>query len=247
MPGRIYTITIKALSYPPLLETVMTGKELREIITRSKREELFAYADFIDGYLLRRENEMTIKQESGEKREFSTGAQKQAAAGKGTPSLFPGDAYLEVCKHFEDGAELHGGRNWELGIPLSKLIDSLERHIAQEKMGLTDESHARALAWNAVVYLATKIRIQNGLLPKELDDMPKYKVAATVKGHDFVVETANSMFYIYDYITKQYLWRNLTFHKRTFESSKAKENKEGYYSTRELAEEYIEKYLRGNR
>lgn len=112
-----------------------------------------------------------IKTESGEKREFNTGAKKQPATGKGTPVLFPGDAYLEVCKHFEDGAIHYGGRNWEKGIPLSELINSLERHIAQEKMGLTEESHDRALAWNAIVYLATKLRIEAGILPAELADL----------------------------------------------------------------------------
>lgn len=113
-----------------------------------------------------------IKEEAGKKRTFSTGANKQAAVGKGTPVLFPGDAYLEISKHFEEGADIHGARNWEKGIPLSKLIDSLERHIAQEKLGMTDESHARALAWNAVVYLATKIRIERGQLLEELADIP---------------------------------------------------------------------------
>lgn len=114
---------------------------------------------------------MTIKKESEPERVFDNGAKRQAAAGKGTPSLFPGDAYLEVCKHFEDGAAHYSPRNWEKGLPLSTYIDSLERHIAQEKMGLTDESHDRAIAWNAVCYLATKLRIKAGLLPKELDDL----------------------------------------------------------------------------
>jgi hypothetical protein len=115
-----------------------------------------------------------VKIENGPKRQFSTGATKQAAAGKGTPVLFPGDAYIEIAKHFEAGASAHGPRNWEMGIPLSELMNSLERHIAQEKMGLTDERHDRAMAWEAVVYLATKLRIASGLLPKVLDDMPKY-------------------------------------------------------------------------
>ncbi|HUW45776.1 MAG TPA: dATP/dGTP diphosphohydrolase domain-containing protein [Dehalococcoidia bacterium] len=119
-----------------------------------------------------------IKKEEGEARQFSTGAHKQPAKDKGTPVLFPGDAYLEICKHFEEGAVLHGGRNWEKGIPLSELINSLERHIAQEKMGLTDESHDRALAWCAVVYLATKLRIRQGILPAELADIPSPAEAA---------------------------------------------------------------------
>ena len=115
-----------------------------------------------------------IKIEDGPNREFSTGAEKQAATGKGTPVLVPGDVIIDIAKHFEKGAEVYGARNWEKGIPLSELLNSLERHLQQEKMGLTDEPHARALAWNALVYLATKLRIEKGLLPAELDDMPKY-------------------------------------------------------------------------
>jgi len=117
----------------------------------------------------------TIKKESGENRKFGTGAEKQHSEGKGTPVLFPGDAYIEVCKHFEAGAQHYEARNWEQGIPLSELINSLERHIADEKMGDTSERHDRAIAWNAIAYLATKIRIQRGLLPASLDDMPRYK------------------------------------------------------------------------
>jgi len=118
---------------------------------------------------------MTIKEETGEKRQFSTGAKRQASAGKGLPSLFPGDGYIELCKHFEDGAVLHGDRNWEKGLPLASIIDSLERHIAAEKMGDTSERHDRAIGWNALVYLTTKTRIKEGLLPADLDDMPKYE------------------------------------------------------------------------
>jgi hypothetical protein len=113
-----------------------------------------------------------IKREVGEKRSFETGARKQPASDKGTPVLFPGDAYLEISKHFEDGARIYDARNWEKGIPLSELINSLERHIAQEKMGLTDERHDRAIAWNAVVYLATKLRVESGVLPSSLADIP---------------------------------------------------------------------------
>ncbi len=115
---------------------------------------------------------MTIKKEEAGKRTFGTGADKQNAEGKGTPVLFPPDAYIDLSIHFEEGGKLHGDRNWEKGIPLSELINSLERHIQQEKMGLTDENHDRAIAWNAIVYLATKLRIGAGILPEELADIP---------------------------------------------------------------------------
>ena len=122
-----------------------------------------------------------IKRETGNKREFSTGAKRQNADKKPRPGLFPGDAYLAISQHFADGAAVYDDRNWEKGLPLNSIIDSLERHIAQEKMGLTDESHDLALAWNAVVYLATKLRIKAGILPAELDDMPKYRKRGVVE------------------------------------------------------------------
>ncbi len=117
-----------------------------------------------------------IKIETGPRREFSTGAERQASSGKGTPVLVPGDAIIDIAKLFEKGAAVYGERNWEKGIPLSEILNSLERHLQEEKMGKTDENHARALAWRAVIYLATKLRIENGLLPAELDDMPSYRL-----------------------------------------------------------------------
>ncbi len=117
-----------------------------------------------------------IKKEPGEKRTFSTGAKKQAAAGKGTPVLVPGDAIIDVAIHFEKGADVHGARNWEKGIPLSELLNSLERHLQQLKLGMIDEPHGRAMVWNAIVYLATKLRIERGQLPANLDDMTECRL-----------------------------------------------------------------------
>jgi len=117
-----------------------------------------------------------IKIEGGKDRVFSTGAKRQAAAGKGLPSLLPGDALIEISKHLEAAAEKYGSRNWEKGLPLCSILDSLLRHIYAELAGDTSENHARAIGCNTLFYIATKARIASGLLPKELDDMPKYEV-----------------------------------------------------------------------
>lgn len=187
-----------------------------------------------------------IKKETGEKRQFSTGAKKQSALGKGTPVLFPPDAYLEISRHFEEGARIHGDRNWEKGIPLSQLINSLERHIAQEKMGLTDESHDRALAWNAVVYLATKLRIKAGVLPKELDDLcGAYAVEQVEIPHNLKIGKTRTYYY-YIYCAQQrppYLWRDLQFHNRCY-SVHADNAIEGYYPSQKAAREVLQEYLR---
>ncbi|KKK59198.1 hypothetical protein LCGC14_3036810, partial [marine sediment metagenome] len=123
--------------------------------------------------------------------------ESQAAAGKGTPVLVPGDAIIDIAKLFEKGAAVYGARNWEKGIPLSEILNSLERHLQQEKMGGTDENHARALAWRAVIYLATKLRIENGLLPASLNDMPAYRLEQEVilgkTVEEAIVDTMKSM------------------------------------------------------
>jgi len=195
---------------------------------------------------------MSIRKETGEKREFSTGAKRQAAAGKGTPVLFPGDAYLEVCKHFEEGAIHYSGRNWEKGLPLSTFIDSIERHIAQEKMGLTDESHDRAIAWNGICYLATKLRIKAGILPAELDDLcgayreiPKAIKVETENGFKISrVRTTDgvSRYYIIPERNEGYLWNDLKLHKYCCTNLPPRDT-EGYFSTKKAAEECLAAYL----
>ena len=179
---------------------------------------------------------MPIKKETGKTREFSTGAKKQPAAGKGTPVLVPGDAILEVAKHFEEGAAVHGDRNWEKGIPLSELLNSLERHLQQEKMGLTDESHDRAILWNAIVYMATKLRIVAGILPVELDDMPRYnkyyfawKIAQSCTAPRWYIVNLKDGCY--------YLHNDLVVRDGAFPEST------GYYKTEKLAEATLRAYL----
>lgn len=116
-----------------------------------------------------------INRVDGPRRQFATGASRQAAKGKGTPVLVCPWAYEELAKHFEAGAEIYEPRNWEKGMPLSELINSAERHLIAIKKGLTDERHDRAFAWNAFVFLGTLARIRAGILPESLNDLPKYK------------------------------------------------------------------------
>jgi hypothetical protein len=65
-------------------------------------------------------------------------------------------------------------RNWEKGLPLCSILDSLLRHVQDELEGKIDEDHANAIAWNAHIYNHTKEMIRRGILPTELDDRPNY-------------------------------------------------------------------------
>jgi hypothetical protein len=62
-----------------------------------------------------------------------------------------GDActlFLEVAKHFEDGALKYGENNWQKGIPVHCYIDSAIRHYLKWLRGDKDEPHDRAFVWN---------------------------------------------------------------------------------------------------
>lgn len=56
--------------------------------------------------------------------------------------------FLEVAKHFEEGAKKYGENNWQKGIPTHCYIDSAVRHYLKWKRGDKDEPHDRAFVWN---------------------------------------------------------------------------------------------------
>ena len=139
-----------------------------------------------------------VIKDSGERREFETGAVRDIQEGKGRCDLLPLDmvgrllnlkdtsycdgvvynisryaetsevpyierairdacatfgwtiphAMLEVSKHFEQGCQKYGERNWEKGIPEHCYIDSAIRHYLKWRDGMTDEPHDRAVIWN---------------------------------------------------------------------------------------------------
>lgn len=56
--------------------------------------------------------------------------------------------FLEVSKHFEEGAAKYGEYNWQKGIPVHCYIDSAIRHYLKWIRGDDDERHDRAFVWN---------------------------------------------------------------------------------------------------
>lgn len=58
------------------------------------------------------------------------------------------DMFLEVAKHFEEGAKKYGENNWQKGIPVHCYIDSAVRHYLKWLRGDMDEPHDRAFVWN---------------------------------------------------------------------------------------------------
>lgn len=138
-------------------------------------------------------------QDSGNRREFESGAVRDICEGKGRCDLLPLDivadimddeilcyidqyirsgnrdslvkaiksfsetryktlntAMLEVSKHYEDGCNKYGERNWQKGIPLHCYIDSGVRHYIKFTRGDDDEPHDRAFLWNMLGALWTQ-------------------------------------------------------------------------------------------
>ena len=67
----------------------------------------------------------------------------------------PYTMFLEVAKHFEEGAKKYGPDNWRKGIPVNCYIDSAVRHYLKYLRGDTDERHDRAFVWNILCCIWT--------------------------------------------------------------------------------------------
>lgn len=63
--------------------------------------------------------------------------------------------FLEISKHFEEGAKKYGENNWQKGIPVHCYIDSAVRHYLKFLRGDKDEPHDRAFVWNLMCAIWT--------------------------------------------------------------------------------------------
>ena len=94
--------------------------------------------------------------DSGNRREFESGAVRDIQEGKGRMDLLPACAIIRLAKHFENGAKKYEERNWEKGIPTHSFIDSAIRHLMKYLDGATDEDHLCAAAWNCMCCMWTE-------------------------------------------------------------------------------------------
>ena len=105
---------------------------------------------------------------------------RQSAAGRGAYDLMSPFVAERDAKLFEWGSENRGPRNWELGCPFSRCIQSMERHLVKLKQRDPDEQHDDNLAairfW-AGALMHYEEMIKRGLLSPDLDDMPRYEVS----------------------------------------------------------------------
>ena len=103
---------------------------------------------------------------------YDSGANRSDRTGKGRFDLVSPHALLRLAKHYENGAAIHGNRNWEQGFPISRCYDSAMQHLTQVMIGDTSEDHWAAVAWQCFAAMHFQEMIALGRLPKELDDIP---------------------------------------------------------------------------
>ena len=118
-------------------------------------------------------------QDSGNRREFTTGAVRDRSEDKPRPALISPFASERLGNWLAKGAKKYSSRNWEKGMPISECIESLERHIMRYKQGMVDEDHMAAVMCNAMFILHYEEGMRHGFLSRELDDMPRYLIRCT--------------------------------------------------------------------
>jgi len=105
---------------------------------------------------------------------FSTGAKRDTQQGKLRYDLISPLALTRLAEIYTQGAEHYGDRNWEKGMPFTRVLASLERHLMAFKLGKVDEDHLAQMVWNGFALLHFQEQIANGHLPATLDDTPNY-------------------------------------------------------------------------
>ena len=119
-------------------------------------------------------DEIWNTRDSGDRREFKSGALRDRSTGKGRYDLISPLGIRRIAGVYERGAAKYDDRNWEKGMPISCFIDSALRHIFQYLEGRRDEDHPAQAAWNMLAVMHVEDCIRRGCLPEDLDDMPCY-------------------------------------------------------------------------
>jgi len=84
-----------------------------------------------------------------------------------------------LAKWYELGAKKYANRNWEKGMSFCRLLDAAMRHPNRYRIGMRDEDHLAALAWNLFAYLHYEACGMD-----RFDDVPTYPEAHLIELYD---------------------------------------------------------------
>ena len=118
------------------------------------------------------------KEEGNELRTFPSGATRSRDADCERYDLIPPSAVRREAIIMAEGAETHGDRNWEQGVPIHVCLNHLERHLNLYKSGDRSEDHLAKIRVNAgfIIHFEEKDndRISNSeLIGSNYPDSPR--------------------------------------------------------------------------
>ncbi|MDP9012833.1 MAG: DUF5664 domain-containing protein [Pseudomonadota bacterium] len=88
--------------------------------------------------------------DSGAREDFAAGAKRDTQTGKPRYDLVPPEPLKRVAELYARGAEKYDEHNWTKGIPASRFLASLMRHLEQYRSGEhPEEDHLAAVVFNA--------------------------------------------------------------------------------------------------
>jgi hypothetical protein len=118
-----------------------------------------------------------VMKDGGKKQSFGEGmAIRDTADDKPRPDLISPFAEERQGAWLGMGARKYAERNWEKGMPFSRCVASLRRHIMRFQQGMKDEDHLAAVMFNAMALIHYEEMIERGVLPASLNDMPTYRI-----------------------------------------------------------------------
>lgn len=109
--------------------------------------------------------------DGGSRETYGSGAVRECRENKGRYDLISPIALRRLAIVCQKGAAKYQERNWEKGMPISRLLDSSLRHINQYIEGYRDEDHLAHAMWNLMAALhfdevRPDLRDLHGYLPQ---------------------------------------------------------------------------------
>ncbi|MDF1702396.1 MAG: DUF5664 domain-containing protein [Planctomycetota bacterium] len=86
-----------------------------------------------------------------------------------------------ISQHYAKGAEHYGEFNWQKGIPSSRYLQSLLRHVSSLAQGKYDEDHASAIVFNSCGIMYNQRAFADN---PEINDLPGWSPDAETTNGD---------------------------------------------------------------
>jgi len=94
-----------------------------------------------------------VTKDSGQREEYDSGARRDTQEGKPRYDLIAAAPLKRVAELMARGAVKYGDNNWAMGMPSSRFMASLMRHVEAYRLGERDEDHLAAVVFNALAIM----------------------------------------------------------------------------------------------